>query len=82
MAQFGKLLFVFVITIILFVAGGTIVFRFMESTVWTAIVIGWAAITLIYTIIYLRSDQPKLPWFLGLIVAIVIVLVQKGLIKM
>jgi hypothetical protein len=82
MDQFGKLLFMFVITIVLFVTGGNIVFNFMESQLMTVLVILWAAVTIVFTIVNLRSDMSKLPFFLGLIVSIVIVLVQKGVLQM
>ncbi|GEM_PF-7088226 len=82
MEQFGKLLFMFVITIVLFVTGGNIVFNFMESQLMTVLVILWAAVTIVFTIVSLRSDMSKLPFFLGLIVSIVIVLVQKGVLQM
>jgi hypothetical protein len=82
MEQFGKLLFMFVITIVLFVAGGNIVDRFMESNLMTVLVILWAAVAIVFTIISLRSEMSKLPFFLGLVVSIVIVLVQRGILQM
>jgi uncharacterized membrane protein len=82
MAKFGTMLFVFIITAVLFLVGGMVAFRFMESTMWTAIVIGWGAILVTFTIFYLRSDQPKLPYFLGLVVGCILFMVEKGLLQL
>jgi hypothetical protein len=79
MAQFGKMLFFFIITIVMFVLGGLIIFHFMESTLWTVIIIAWFCVLILYTVGYLRSDQPKVPYLLGLIVAIILVCIHKGL---
>jgi hydrogenase/urease accessory protein HupE len=73
------MLLVFILTIVIFVLGGLIIFRFMESNLWTAIIIAWFALMLTYTIGYIRSDQPKSPFLLGFAVAIILVLIHKGL---